>query len=211
MLPSLAAIFFSSFVIALSGALMPGPLFTLTVSESSRRGAKAGPLMILGHGILELILVLALLAGLAPFFTHDSVFVVIALAGGGILFWMALAMLRSLPTLRLHFDAGPEKQRNLILAGIICSIANPYWLIWWATIGLGYIMHSVKFGPAGVASFFCGHILADLAWYSLISLGLARGKRFLSDKLYRGLIGSCASLLLLFACYFFYSGLQKLV
>ena len=47
-------VFFSSFVLALSGALVPGPLFTLTVSESLRRGAKAGPLIILGHGLLEI-------------------------------------------------------------------------------------------------------------------------------------------------------------
>ena len=64
---SLIAIFTSSFIIALSGALMPGPLLTFTVSESPQRGAITGPLVILGHGILELALVLALLSGMAPF------------------------------------------------------------------------------------------------------------------------------------------------
>ncbi|MBW1852976.1 MAG: LysE family transporter, partial [Deltaproteobacteria bacterium] len=82
---SLIAIFSSSFLIALSGALMPGPLLTVTVSESSQRGASVGPLMILGHGILELALVLALLSGLAPFLKREDVFVAIALAGGCIL------------------------------------------------------------------------------------------------------------------------------
>ena len=61
---------------------MPGPLLTVTVSESTQRGAAAGPLMILGHCILELTLVLALLSGLAPFLKRDDVFVVIALVGG---------------------------------------------------------------------------------------------------------------------------------
>lgn len=211
MLPSLAAIFFSSFMIALSGALMPGPFLTVTISESSRRGASAGPLMILGHGLLELVLVAALLSGMAPFLARDGVFVVIALSGGGILLWMAIAMLRSLPTLRLDLDMQTEKSKNLVLAGIMFSLANPYWTIWWASIGLGYIIHSFKFGLAGVAAFFTGHILADLLWYSLISFAIARGKRFFSDCFYRGLIGTCASLLLVFACYFLYSGLEKLV
>ena len=71
---ALLTIFGSSFVIALSGALMPGPVLTVTVSESARRGAKAGPLMIFGHGILELALVLALLGGLAPFFSREGVY-----------------------------------------------------------------------------------------------------------------------------------------
>ena len=57
---SIFTIFFTSFVIALSGALMPGPLLTVTISESARRGFVAGPLLIAGHGLLELALVVAL-------------------------------------------------------------------------------------------------------------------------------------------------------
>ncbi|MBU0908156.1 MAG: LysE family translocator, partial [Proteobacteria bacterium] len=104
-----------------------------------------------------------------------------------------------------------EKTQNLVMAGIMFSLANPYWTIWWASIGLGYIIHSFKFGIPGVLAFFTGHILADLLWYSLISFAIARGKRFFSDGFYRGLIGTCASLLVVFACYFLYSGLEKLV
>ena len=212
MLLTLAAIFTSSFIIALSGALMPGPLLTVTVSESSRRGAMAGPLLILGHGILELALVVALLAGFAPFLVRDDVFIVIALVGGGILMWMAVAMFKSLSSLSLSFDTtSNRKSRNLVIAGILFSLANPYWTIWWASIGLGYIMHSVKYGVLGVASFFLGHILADLAWYAFISFGVAKGRRFFSDTVYRRLIGGCAAFLVVFSCYFFYSGLEKLI
>ena len=74
---ALLTIFCTSFVIALSGALMPGPLMTVTVTESSRRGAIVGPLMILGHSILELALVAGLLLGLAPFLAREDVFVFI--------------------------------------------------------------------------------------------------------------------------------------
>lgn len=207
---TLVAIFASSFLIALSGALMPGPLLTVTVSESPRRGAVTGPLMILGHGILELGLVIALLLGLAPILKQDAVFISISLAGGGILIWMAVSMFRSLPNLYLDLDASPGKPRNLILSGIILSLANPYWTIWWASIGLGYIMSSAKLGAAGIISFFAGHILADFIWYSFISYSVSRGRRFLSNTLYRGLIGGCASFLLVFACCFLYSGLLKL-
>jgi len=208
---SLIAIFSSSFVIALSGALMPGPLLTVTVSESTQRGAVAGPLMILGHAILELTLVLALLSGLAPFLKRDEVFVVIALVGGCILFWMAVSMFRSLPTLSLDLSGEEQKPKNLILAGILMSIANPYWTIWWATIGLGYILHSVKFGIAGVIAFFIGHIFADLAWYAFISFSVAKGRSYFNDNVYRRLIGGCAIFLIIFGGYFFYSGIEKLV
>lgn len=208
---ALLTIFGSSFVIALSGALMPGPVLTVTVSESARRGAIAGPLMIFGHGILELLLVLALLGGLAPFFSRDEVFVAVSLIGGAILFWMACMMFKELPELKLTITEDGQKPRSLILAGILLSLANPYWLIWWATIGLGYIMYSIKFGIPGIVAFFAGHILADLAWYSLISFGVAKGRSFFTDGFYRKLIGACASFLCVFSCYFLYSGLEKIL
>lgn len=190
---------------------MPGPVLTVTVSESTRRGAIVGPLMILGHGILELLLVLALLGGLAPLFTRNDVFIVISLTGGGILLWMSYTMFRSLPDMKLNLDIREDKPRNLVLAGILLSLANPYWTIWWATIGIGYIVYSIKFGVAGIIAFYTGHILADLAWYSIISFGIAKGRQFFTDAVYRKLIGFCASFLVLFSLYFFYSGIEKMI
>lgn len=206
---ALLTIFSTSFIIALSGALMPGPLLTITVSESSRRGALTGPLMIFGHGILELALILALLAGLAPLLVRDDVFIFISLTGGSVLLWMGFSMLRSLPDLDLEADDTGAKSRNLVLAGIVLSAVNPYWLIWWASIGLGYIMHSMKFGLVGVVAFFSGHILADLAWYGFVSFGISRGRHLFSNTLYRKLIGGCGLFLITFSCWFFISGVRK--
>ena len=211
MVMSLAAVFCSSFLIAFSGAMMPGPLLTVTVSESTQHGAMTGPLMIFGHGLLELALVIALLLGVAPILQRHDVFVVISLVGGLILLWMALSMLKSLPGLTLSLKPGERKETNLILSGMLFSLINPYWLLWWATIGLAYIMHSVQFGVMGVAAFFVGHILADLAWYSMISFGISKGRRFFSDVVYRRLIGCCASFLVLFSGYFIYSGVARIV
>ncbi len=211
MLPVILTIFFSSFVIALSGALMPGPLLSVTITESSRRGATAGPLMIIGHGILELVVVAALLSGLAPLLLRDDVFVTISLVGGVILMWMAFSMFRELPRLYLRLEAEGEDRRNLIVAGVVLSAANPYFLLWWASVGFGYIVYSAKFGIAGVAAFFLGHILADFAWYGCVSFGVCKGRHLLTDRGYRRLIGGCALFLAVFSGYFFYSGFDRLI
>lgn len=205
---ALLTIFCTSFVIALSGALMPGPLMTVTVTESSRRGASVGPLMILGHAILELGLVIGLLFGLGTFLGRDDVFVFISLVGGAVLLWMGISMLRSLPGLSFESTAQTEKPGNLVLAGIVLSAVNPYWFIWWASIGLGYITQSFKFGLIGVIAFFLGHCLADLSFYAFISLAISRGKNVFSDSIYRKLIGGCGIFLILFSCWFFYSGID---
>ena len=210
MLTTLLTIFVSSFIIALSGALMPGPLLTVTISESSRRGFMTGPLLIAGHAILELGLVAALLLGLAPFFQMPVVFVTTAIAGALILFWMAFNMFRSLPSLRLSWEGDNTRRNHPMISGILMSVANPYWIIWWATIGLGYILYSWQFGLWGIVFFFAGHILADLSWYSLVSAAVAGGRHFLTDRLYRGLITICAVFLVVFAGYFAYAGFEKL-
>ena len=179
----LFGIFGTSFVVALSGALMPGPVLTVTISESSRRGFWAGPLIMVGHGILELALVILLLLGLGPYLSKDIVFGIVGLCGAPILIWMALGMFRSIPSLKLDLEPGAEESGNPIRAGILMSLANPYWIIWWATIGLGYIVYAMRFGAVGVIAFFAGHISADFAWYSVVSLAISKGRSFLSDRL----------------------------
>ena len=207
---ALLSIFASSFVIALSGAMMPGTLITATLSESSRRGFIAGPLMIAGHAILEIILIACLLAGLGPLLEQESVFAVIAITGAVVILWMASGMIRSIPGLSLALEAEGGRAGNPVVTGILMSLSNPYWIIWWATIGLGYILYSWSFGIAGLVFFFTGHILADLAWYSLVSATVAKGRRFMTDRAYRMLIAVCALFLVLFAIYFAWSGFMKL-
>ena len=207
----LITIFATSFVIALSGALMPGPLLTITLSESARRGFRAGPLIVLGHGILELFLVLLLLLGLAPILKNDQVIGSVGVVGAVVLIWMAVGMIRSLPSLSLETVSKDNQSTNPVWAGVLMSLANPYWIIWWATIGLGYIIYSFKVGLVGVVAFFAGHILADLAWYAAVSFTVAHGRRFMSDRIYKGVIACCALALLGFAIYFGFSGAQRLI
>jgi threonine/homoserine/homoserine lactone efflux protein len=95
-----------------------------------------------------------------------------------------------------------------VLAGITMSLANPYWVLWWATIGLGYVLYCRQFGIAGIVFFFSGHILADFLWYGFVSLAMAKGRHLLNDYLYRVLIGVCAGALVVFSGYFIYTGLK---
>ncbi|HEX9934933.1 MAG TPA: LysE family transporter [bacterium] len=201
---TLASLFLSSFIVGFSGAIMPGTLLAATVAESARRGAKAGPLLVLGHGLLETALVVLLLVGLAPLFRQQAFFFTISLAGGAVLLWLAYGMFRSLPKLTLVMTGTGGSGRSPLLTGILMSLANPYWILWWASIGLGYILNSRRYGLAGVLFFFTGHLLADLTWYSAVSFSIGRGRRLFSDAAYRIIIGVCASALVSFAVYFLF-------
>lgn len=214
-----AAIFVSSFIIGLSGALMPGPLLAVAVRDSARRGPSAAPLLIVGHGILEGALVALILLGLAEWLKGEAATAVISLVGGAVLLWMAVGMAREVRTLTAPGngaastggDGGkPGGAGRSVLDGIAVSLSNPYWSLWWATIGLGYLVVSKSLGAAGVAAFFAGHILSDFAWYMTVGFAVSMGRGRLSDRLYRGIVGGCAACLVMFALWFGYFGMTKL-
>lgn len=209
---SVAFIFASSALVALSGALMPGPVLTLVVSQSPRYGARTGPLVIAGHAILELALLMGLVVGLGAVLANETVQGVVALVGGIMLIVMGGTMLLAVVRRRVHLDgaSGAAPLPRPVLAGALTSLANPYWVIWWATIGLAYLTKSYAAGVIGVTAFYAGHVLGDLTWYSLVSTLIAAGRRFISTGVYRATIAVCAGFLLVLAAAFLVSGLRAL-
>jgi len=199
----------SSFIIALSGAMMPGPLFAVTISETPRRGWIAGPILVAGHGVLECSLLLLIVSGLGSFLQMKETFIFIALVGGLFLFFMGVSMFRSLPKLSLQKEFNRQANSSLFLSGIFLSLANPYWSFWWATIGLGYLVQAMEIGIIGIVTFFMGHILGDLAWYSAVSAGVYKGKKILNDSLYKKLVFFCALIITGFSFYFIWKGIEK--
>jgi threonine/homoserine/homoserine lactone efflux protein len=205
---AMAVIFGGSFTLALSGALMPGPLLTITIAESARRGFRAGPLLMTGHALLELLLILAIIKGLGPYLRTPLIMGIIALVGGAVLVWMGTDMIRTAGNLSLEGEGSEASSRHMphpLLTGILASISNPYWTIWWVTIGMAYLMAAIKFGYTGVIVFFLGHISADFAWYSVVSYGISRGKKLFKNKSYQMMIRVCGLFLLGFGGWFLLS------
>lgn len=208
---SIATLFATAFMVGLSGAMMPGPLLSATIASSARRGWMAGPLIVFGHAILELLLVIALMAGLSAFLTRAEVTKAIALVGGLFLIYLGYTMSRDARAGRIQLNSSrntaskSSSDMHPVLIGILLSLTNPYWSIWWATIGLGYLVLAFPFGTIGVGSFFSGHILSDLLWYTLISISIAGGQKFIKDSYYNAVILLCGLFLIGMGGYFLYS------
>ncbi len=205
---NLALIASTSFVLGFSGAMMPGPLLTLTIAETVRRGPIAGPLLILGHAILEGVVVGLVFFGAAEIIQHPVVFSSVAILGGSMMLWMGCNMLKGLPTLQLKLEAEKTDGLHPVIAGAVISLANPYFTIWWATIGLSYLVVAHEAGLVGVVVFYLFHILSDLVWYCFVSGTVAYGKRFLSDRGYRIMVGACAVFIVGFGLFFGWRGLE---
>ncbi len=206
---SAGLIFLTSLLVAFSGALIPGPMLAADIGESARSGFRAGPLLITGHAVAELLLVVALLLGLNKVVTLPWLSAMVSLLGGLFLFWMAANMIREGRKREDGFAAAIEKSgsrhHRTILSGILLSILNPTWLVWWATIGVTFVVWSVRYGALGPVYFYTGHILADFSWYSFVSFMVARGRR-LSHALHRWLLLGSGTFLLLLGGYFVWQG-----
>jgi len=210
----LAAIFTTSLMVCFSGTLMPGPLLTLTISHSAEKGFWQGPLLILGHAMAELAIVLALTAGLSRLLKRKVVAGLIGFLGGAFLLWMGLDIACSAwwGTVSLSLASAERSgaQVGPVVAGALVSVSNPYWVLWWVTVGVSYVALALRQGPLGLASFYVGHILADLSWYSLVAFAIAAGRSFLSQPIYRGILLVCGLFLVAFSIYFIYSGINFL-
>lgn len=210
---NLVTIFFTSWVVALAGAITPGPMMTITISESVRKGAKMGPLIIVGHVLLELLLVIGLVLGLHRFVGHRVVIIAVSLLGGLYLLWMGWGMISDVRNGRVSLDLSPDDQRLVrgpVLTGFFVSLANPYFTIWWGTLGLKYITSAWAYGLAGLVVFFFGHILADFAWYGALSWAVARGKGLMNIRIYRAVIALCGAFVIILALIFIREGILML-
>ena len=207
----LALMFFSSMVIAYSGALMPGPMLAVVVAESPRQGVRAGPLVVLGHGLLELALLGLLVLGLGPLLVREGVQAALSIVGGVMLVVTAAGMLLTVARGTARLDWGPPSGNaggRAVLGGVLSSLSNPYWSIWWATIGLSLLTKAYAIGAAALVAFYAGHILGDLTWYSAVSGVIAAGRRWITPALYRGMLVATACFLLALAAWFLVSGVR---
>jgi threonine/homoserine/homoserine lactone efflux protein len=204
----------SAFVISLTGAMSPGPLTTLAITEGARRGRWAGWWLALGHGLIEGSLVVAISLGLGSFLERPAVGAVVGVLGGLFLAWMGWGLVngawRGQLSLRaaVTAQAPAVSQLGLTPAGVALSLSNPYWSLWWGSVGAGLILTALEWGALGLMAFYLVHWFSDLAWLSLMSFLTASGRGLVNERVYRGMLVVCGLFLLGFSAYFIVSGLR---
>ncbi|MBL7176690.1 MAG: LysE family transporter [Desulfobacteraceae bacterium] len=213
-------IFSFSFLVALTGALSPGPLLTYTIIKSiktSKRGYLMGLWVIIGHAILEMAIIISLLFGFSFVLENTLVVRTIGIIGGLILLYFGISIVRSvyLGNISTSFIGASDvtdqendqlKKRGLenpVVGGILVSMSNPYWWVWWATIGFAFMVQfdvSFRQWPKLLA-FFLGHEAGDLLWYLIVSFLAFFGLRHLNRKIYYGVLLCCGAFMSLFGIY----------
>jgi threonine/homoserine/homoserine lactone efflux protein len=187
----------SIFLISLSGVLMPGPVFATAIAEG-RKNKYAGILISTGHAIVEVPLMMVLF--FFGTFEMNLLFkTVIQLAGGLALLYFAFSVLRAKSSFPLKG----------LIAGIILSSLNPYFIIWWLTIGFTLALQATNFGIIGLILLVTFHESCDFMWYQFVSYASYKGMKFKHFK-HLSLMLSFV-IMLLFGFYFLYQGIVDLI
>ncbi len=187
-------------VISLSGALAPGPVTAAAIGMGSS-DRYAGVVMALGHGIVEFPLMALLLLGVGRLLKLRQVGIIIGLAGGGFLIFLALQMFRELGS--VGAEAVQATGNSPLMAGILLSIGNPYFLVWWATVGLTLItMAKSSFGLWAFGLMALAHWSCDLVWLAILSWVSFKGSVLLGPAGQQVVLAVCAAAMLGFGFYF---------
>ena len=200
---TLPLLFGFAFVISFGAVITPGPVSTAIVTESARRGFVVGPLVCSGHILLEAIMIAIIVSGLNAGLNTPTVVGGVALLGGALLVWMGAAMawgaLRGRVTLpRPGAQARLLSNWQLVGLGAAATVVNPFWYAWWFTVVPAYLTLPAvaALGPAGVAAFYFGHISGDYLWDGILSGVVGRGRRWITDRVYRWIVGGCGAYLI---------------
>ena len=197
----------TSFGVGLSGALVPGPMLTVTISDSVKKGFKAGPLIVLGHFLSELAVIIVILAGLGWFIGSKSAIFFIGTVGGVALIFMGYNISKYKNNLSDIKNGNIKVQKyGSVMGGIITSLSNPFFYIWWATIGCAFMFKGIELaGIIGLLGFIIGHWSADFSWFSIVSFFSSRGTNIMNEKIYKSVMMICGTFLVLLGIYFILS------
>lgn len=169
--PALYLFLASVVVISLSGVVVPGPLLAVTIAKGPE-GPHAGAWVGLGHGIVEMPLIALIALGFGTLFSSAVFTLGVGVLGGGMLLYLGVGIVRA----RGELTAGAGNlPYRAVPSGALATLMNPYFFVWWATVGAALVVKASAWGVVGLVLFGLVHWSCDLGWYWLVTAALSRG------------------------------------
>ncbi|MDP9304725.1 MAG: LysE family translocator [Thermoproteota archaeon] len=183
---------FQIILVSVSGVFSPGPLLFANLALSKYGGFWSGIKIAIGHTIIELpvIILLSLPFGVfSPVNMTFSIMKIINFIAGA--FLIVFAILYVVRTIRAngspHSAINSSRIENPYLAGIMFTSLNPFFIVWWTTVGIKLISDSISLlgDLAGIAFLFFVHIWMDYAWLGLSSYLASRGFNIIRSEYHK--------------------------
>jgi threonine/homoserine/homoserine lactone efflux protein len=199
-------------VVTASGALAPGPLFFVNIAHGTKSGAKGGIAFSVGHSIVEFSLVMSLALGLLAVVDEPAVKSTVGVIGGAFLLTFGVLQIHKFSISKFDIFGGESiPSRSPLLLGSIFTGLNPYFIIWWLTVGLKLISDSIVFASlAGVLLMYAAHVWMDYVWLTATAYLAKRGTSLVGSKGYRIVMAVFGAILVYFGLYFLLSSIEEI-
>jgi threonine/homoserine/homoserine lactone efflux protein len=187
-------------LVTASGALAPGPLFLATIYHGTKTGAKGGLIFSIAHTVVEFSLILLFALGLVAVANETIIIKGIGFAGGGVLIGFGIMQIKHSIVFQVK-EAQENKSslKHLFLIGLAFTGLNPYFILWWLTVGAELILISLAFASfAGVIFMYVCHVWMDYVWLIGVAYVAKKGTNVMGLKIYRIIIGLFGFVLLYF-------------
>jgi len=184
--------------ISLSGVMLPGPLTAATIARGYN-DKNAGALIGVGHGVIELPIIALIYFGFAGFLTNPLVRQVTGVAGGVLLIVMGIMIFF---TFKKPIAEAVVLPYNSLVTGVVMTGGNPYFFLWWATIGVALVASAASFGLYALLLFIVVHWSCDIVWEQVISMTVFKTKHLWTPQVQKIIFGICAAMLIGFGIYF---------
>jgi len=199
--PSFPAFLATVVVVTASGALAPGPLFAANLLQGTKGGMRSGFMISVGHTLVELPLVILIALGISSVMNFPGFSLVVGLVGGCALIGFGLVQIVGAARHRIKLDEVQEAgiQKKALVLGVGLTALNPYFILWWLTVGLGLVVQAVELGALlGVLIMYVSHVWMDYAWLTGTAYLSARGRMLIGGRGYRLLLLGLAAFLIYF-------------
>jgi len=199
--PSFPAFLATVVVVTASGALAPGPLFAANLLQGAKGSLKSGFMISVGHTLVELPLVILIALGISSVMSFPGFSLVVGLVGGCALIGFGLVQIVGAARHRIKLDEVQEAgiQKKALVLGVGLTALNPYFILWWLTVGLGLVVQAVELGALlGVLIMYVSHVWMDYAWLTGTAYLSARGTMLIGGRGYRLLLLGLAAFLIYF-------------
>jgi threonine/homoserine/homoserine lactone efflux protein len=174
-------------IISASGVMSPGPLFAANITYGLREGVRSGIKMAIGHSIVELPLVILLGIGVFSLEIFPEFRTIISIFGAITLFIFAAIQIKTIFKKNKNISIKPKQ--GPIVTGILLSALNPFFIIWWLTIGFKLISDAMMvWAFVGILIVFVLHIWMDFAWLGITAFLASKSKGIISNRNYKIII-----------------------
>ncbi len=227
-------LFLITFLLGLGGAISPGALLTYTIYRSikqPKQSIKTGLKISFGHVTVELVLMIFLLAGVLNWVKNPKVIIVIGFVGGILLIYFGTTILYQIARKKVDTQFLIAKRDNITLeeddkkkkfpynkklnayfASMGFLMSNPYWWLWWITIGTSIMLdNGVLWGNwSAFIIFVIAKELGAIIWYTGVSVAVGLARKIMTHGIYLAILAICGLFMLVYGIYLGISPLLSL-